>query len=87
LTAIRVWIPSRCQMFDRAPAPLLLAPVVIFPVPAPRARVGWGRCPDGDEIIYLYDANEGNFGYALNLTCDWCSEWGYAPSGDPDAED
>jgi hypothetical protein len=71
-------------MFDGSSAPWLLAPVVIFPVPTPRARVGWGRFPDGDEIIYLYDAN---FGYALNLTCDWCSEWGYAPFGDPDAED
>jgi hypothetical protein len=74
-------------MFDRPPAPWLLARVVIVPVPSPRARVGWGRFPDGDEIIFLYDANEGNFGYALNLTCDWCSEWGYAPFGDPDAED
>ena len=25
-TAIRIGIPSRCQMFDRAPAPWLLAP-------------------------------------------------------------
>ena len=45
----------------------------------PGARVGWGQFPDGDEVIYLYDVNDHNFGYALNLTCDWCSEWGYAP--------
>ena len=46
------------QMFDRAPAPWLLAPVVIFPLPAPRARVRWGRFPDGVEVIYLYDGND-----------------------------
>ena len=48
----------------------------------PGARVGWGRFPDGDEVIYLYDVNDHKFGYALNLTCDWSSEWGYAPFGD-----
>jgi hypothetical protein len=24
----------------------------------PGARVGWGRFPDGDEVIYLYDVND-----------------------------
>jgi hypothetical protein len=45
----------------------------------PGARVGWGCFPDGDEVIYLYDVDDGNFGYALNLSCGWCSKWGYAP--------
>jgi hypothetical protein len=48
----------------------------------PGARLGWGRFPDGAEVIYLYDVDNG-FGYALNLECDWCSEWGYAPFRDP----
>ena len=30
-------------------------------------------------MLYLYDTADGNFGYALNLMADWCSEWGYAP--------
>lgn len=50
----------------------------------PGARIGWGRFPDGDEVLYVYDADDGNFGYALNLTCSWCSEWGYAPFPSPD---
>ena len=66
-------------MFDRAPAPWLLAPVVNFPVSAPRARVGWGRFPDGDEVIYIFDADDHNVGYAVNLHDPTGSEWGYAP--------
>lgn len=42
-------------------------------------RLGWGRFEDKAEVIYLYDKADGNFGYALNLMADWCSEWGYAP--------
>jgi hypothetical protein len=42
-------------------------------------RLGWGRFPDDAEVIFLYDKGDGGFGYALNLACDWCSEWGYAP--------
>jgi hypothetical protein len=44
-------------------------------------RLGWGRFPDGAEVVYLYDKGDGGFGYALNLACDWSSEWGYAPFG------
>ena len=47
----------------------------------PGFRLGWGRFPDDAEVIYLYDAGDGGFGYALNLACGWCSEWGYAPFG------
>jgi hypothetical protein len=42
-------------------------------------RLGWGEFPDGDEVIYLYDKGDENFGYALNLDAPQCSEWGYAP--------
>jgi hypothetical protein len=42
-------------------------------------RVGWGRFPDGAEVIYLYDPADENFGYAFNVTAPGCSEWGYAP--------
>ena len=44
-------------------------------------KLGWGQFPDDAEVIYLYDAGDGGFGYALNLACGWCSEWGYAPFG------
>jgi hypothetical protein len=44
-------------------------------------KLGWGQFPDDAEVIYLYDAGDGGFGYALNLGCGWCSEWGYAPFG------
>src|SRR5512135_3240072 len=45
-------------------------------------RFGWGRFPnDGDEVIYLFDAADENFGYAVNLDDPHGSEWGYAPSG------
>ena len=45
----------------------------------PGFRLGWGRFPDGAEVLYLYDADDGGFGYALNLASPACSEWGYAP--------
>ena len=46
----------------------------------PGFRLGWAQLQDdGDEILYLYDADDGGFGYALNVDCNWCSEWGYAP--------
>ena len=41
-------------------------------------RIGWGDTGDF-EILYLYDAGDGGFGYALNLACEWCSEWGTPP--------
>lgn len=41
--------------------------------------LGWGIFPDGMEVIYYYDKSDANMGYACNLDCDWCSEWGYAP--------
>ena len=44
----------------------------------PGFRLGWGRFPDGAEVLYFYDRDDGNFGYALNVT--WRDgEWGYAP--------
>ena len=45
----------------------------------PGFRLGWARMEDDAEILFFYDSEDGNFGYALNLDCDWCSEWGYAP--------
>lgn len=41
--------------------------------------VGWGKFPDDAECLYLYDKKDGYFGYAINLDCDWCSEYGTAP--------
>jgi len=41
-------------------------------------RIGWGQLPDS-EVIYLYDKDDDNFGYALNITDEQLSEWGYAP--------
>ena len=48
----------------------------------PGVRLDWGRFPDGAEVIYLYDCDDGGFGYAVNLTAPGCSEWGYAPFPD-----
>jgi hypothetical protein len=42
-------------------------------------RLGWGQFPDGMEVLYLYDRGDDNFGYAVNLGDEQCSEWGYAP--------
>lgn len=41
--------------------------------------VGWGVLPDGNEIIYLYDKSDDNFGYGANLGHPDGSEWGYSP--------
>jgi len=47
---------------------------------AKNLRLGWGQFPnDGDEVLYLYDKGDGNFGYAVNLDDPGCSEWDYAP--------
>lgn len=48
-------------------------------------KVGWARLPDDSDVIYLYGGTDG-FGYAINVACDWCSEWGYAPF-DPQGPD
>ncbi len=48
----------------------------------PGFRLGWGRFPDGAEVLYLYDREDDGFGYAVNLTMPDCSEWGYAPLAD-----
>ena len=45
----------------------------------PGLRLGWARFPDDAEAVYVYDAEDGNFGYALNLSDPALSEWGYAP--------
>ncbi len=50
----------------------------------PGFRLGWGRFPDGAEVVYLYDRDDDGFGYAVNLTMPDCSEWGYAPFSVPD---
>jgi len=43
-------------------------------------KLGWAQFEnEGDEIVYLYDKADSNFGYALNLDSPQCSEWGYAP--------
>lgn len=41
-------------------------------------RLGWGQLPDS-EVIYIYDRDDDNFGYAVNLHAPDLSEWGYAP--------
>ncbi len=46
----------------------------------PGFRLGWGRFPDGAEVLSLYDRDDGGSGDAVNLTMPGCSEWGYAPS-------
>jgi hypothetical protein len=52
----------------------------------PGLRLGWARSPDDAEAIYVYDAEDGNLGYALNLSDPALSEWGYAPfTADEDA--
>ena len=48
-------------------------------VARPGFRLGRGRFPDGAEVLYPYDRDDGGFGYAVNLTIPDCSEWGYAP--------
>lgn len=45
---------------------------------AQNLQIGYARLPDFD-VIYLYDANDDNFGYAVNLQAPDCSEWGYSP--------
>ena len=45
----------------------------------PGFRLGRGRFPDGAGVLYLYDAGDGGFGYAVNLTAPGCSRWGDAP--------
>ncbi len=46
---------------------------------AKQLAFGWGQFQDhGDEVIYLYDKGDENFGYAVNLDDPQCSEWGYA---------
>ncbi len=41
-------------------------------------RLGWAELPDF-EVVYLYDAADGGFGYAVNLADAGLSEWGHAP--------
>ena len=50
-----------------------------FVMQAKELTLGWGQFPDGMEVIYLYDRGDDNFGYAVNLQDERCSEWGYAP--------
>ena len=48
-------------------------------VERPGFRTGWGRFPDGAEVLYFYDRDDDNFGYALNLSVHDFSEWGCSP--------
>jgi hypothetical protein len=41
----------------------------LFATAARDLRLGWGRFPDGPEVIYLYDKGDACFGYVVNL--DW----------------
>jgi hypothetical protein len=45
----------------------------------PGFRLGWVRMEDDAEILFFYDRDDDNFGYALNVTDPQLSEWGYAP--------
>lgn len=56
-----------------------VAGLATFLATAKSLRLSWGVLPAGEEVLYLYDHADHNFGYALNLTVDWCSEWGYVP--------
>ena len=49
-----------------------------FTEKAKELKLGWGMLPDC-EVIYFYDAGDGNYGYGVNLQYPSCSEWGYAP--------
>src|SRR5215207_5592776 len=46
-----------------------------------RRKLGWGRFPDGAEVISVYDPADGKWGYAVNVTVSQRSDWGYAPFG------
>ena len=48
-------------------------------VPSAAHKLGRGRFPDGAEVLSLDDADDGGFGYAVNLASPARSEWGYAP--------
>lgn len=39
---------------------------------------------DDAEIVYGYDRDDDNFGYAYNLSDPALSEWGYAPFAGPE---
>ena len=39
----------------------------------PGFRLGWGRFPDGAEVLSLYDKDDGGFGYAVNLARAECA--------------
>ena len=49
-----------------------------FVVGAGDLNLGWAELPD-IEVLYLYNAEDGGFGYAVNLQDPGCDEWGYAP--------
>ena len=41
-------------------------------------KVGWAELPDF-EVVYIYDRTDAGFGYAVNLSDSYLSEWGYTP--------
>lgn len=45
----------------------------------PGLCLGWAQFPDDAEAIYLFDADDGCFGFAMNLSDPSLSEWGYSP--------
>lgn len=52
----------------------------------PGFRTGWGRTADF-EVIGLYDKEDGNFGYAINLDYPDYDEWTYCYFGGGDDEE
>src|SRR5262245_41596264 len=51
--------------------------IAAFVAVARDLRIGYATTLD-DEIVYVYDADDDGFGYAVNLTAPQFSEWGYA---------
>lgn len=57
-----------------------VAGIGAFAAKAKNLRVGWASFGDGEmSCLYIYDKGDDCYGYAINLTDDWLSEWGYAP--------
>ena len=50
-----------------------------FVTKANELQLGWGRFPDGMEMLYRYDRGDDHCGYAVTLQTEDGSEWGHAP--------
>jgi hypothetical protein len=42
-------------------------------------RIGWARMEDEAEVLFFYDRDDDNVGFALNVSDPDCREWGYTP--------